>query len=77
MPAASTAASADHRGAAPVGVIVDGYSVGKYLPAAFRRLGADVVHLQSTPEFLDCVPRRTCARTWPTWSRTRPTPPAR
>ncbi|MFD0268795.1 ATP-grasp domain-containing protein [Streptomyces sp. NPDC127106] len=43
-------------GRAPVGVVVDGYSVGKYLPAAFRRLGADVVHLQSTPEFLDCVP---------------------
>ncbi|MFF1556213.1 ATP-grasp domain-containing protein [Streptomyces sp. NPDC058279] len=40
----------------PVGVIVDGYSVGKYLPAAFERLGADVVHLQSTPAFLDSVP---------------------
>ncbi|KMS71536.1 hypothetical protein ACM01_26825 [Streptomyces viridochromogenes] len=40
----------------PVGVIVDGYSIGKYLPAAFRRLGADVVHLQSTPEFLASVP---------------------
>lgn len=40
----------------PVGVVVDGYSVGKYLPAAFRRLGADVVHLQSTPAFLDSVP---------------------
>ncbi|WP_328787587.1 ATP-grasp domain-containing protein [Streptomyces sp. NBC_00273] len=52
MPSASASLSP----AAPVGVIVDGYSVGKYLPAAFRRLGADVVHLQSTPEFLDCVP---------------------
>ncbi|MEV0415188.1 ATP-grasp domain-containing protein [Streptomyces sp. NPDC050448] len=50
MPAPSTG----HR--TPVGVIVDGYSVGKYLPAAFRRLGADVVHLQSTPAFLDSVP---------------------
>ncbi|MFE9776137.1 ATP-grasp domain-containing protein [Streptomyces sp. NPDC005931] len=40
---------------ARVGVVVDGYSVGKYLPAAFRRLGADVVHLQSTPEFLSTV----------------------
>lgn len=50
MPVPSTG----HR--TPVGVIVDGYSVGKYLPAAFRRLGADVVHLQSTPAFLDCVP---------------------
>ncbi|MFI8279651.1 MULTISPECIES: ATP-grasp domain-containing protein [unclassified Streptomyces] len=50
MPVPSTV----HR--TPVGVIVDGYSVGKYLPAAFRRLGADVVHLQSTPAFLDSVP---------------------
>ncbi|MBT2508651.1 ATP-grasp domain-containing protein [Streptomyces sp. ISL-98] len=41
---------------APVGVVVDGYSVGKFLPAAFQRLGADVVHLQSTPEFLSTVP---------------------
>ncbi|MGW0752714.1 ATP-grasp domain-containing protein [Streptomyces sp. NPDC002587] len=40
----------------PVGVIVDGYSVGKYLPAAFQRLGADVVHLQSTTRFLASVP---------------------
>ncbi|MFE2293879.1 ATP-grasp domain-containing protein [Streptomyces sp. NPDC059452] len=40
----------------PVGVIVDGYSVGEHLPPAFRRLGADVVHLRSTPAFLDCVP---------------------
>ncbi|MFF7296751.1 ATP-grasp domain-containing protein [Streptomyces sp. NPDC008265] len=46
----------DHPQPRPVGVVVDGYSVGKYLPAAFHRLGADVVHLQSTPEFLDCVP---------------------
>ncbi|OIK25546.1 ATP-grasp domain-containing protein [Streptomyces malaysiense] len=40
----------------PVGVVVDGYSIGKFLPAALRRLGADVVHLQSTPEFLASVP---------------------
>ncbi|MGW7410512.1 ATP-grasp domain-containing protein [Streptomyces sp. NPDC054833] len=40
----------------PVGVVVDAYSIGKFLPAAFRRLGADVVHLQSTPEFLASVP---------------------
>ncbi|MFE8944773.1 ATP-grasp domain-containing protein [Streptomyces sp. NPDC007856] len=40
----------------PVGVVVDGYSIGKFLPAAFQRLGADVVHLQSTPEFLASVP---------------------
>lgn len=37
-------------------MIVDGYSVGKYLPAAFQRLGAEVVHLQSTPRFLSSVP---------------------
>ncbi|MEV0368720.1 ATP-grasp domain-containing protein [Streptomyces sp. NPDC050636] len=40
---------------APVGVVVDGYSAGKFLPPAFRRLGADVLHLQSTPEFLSTV----------------------
>lgn len=39
----------------PVGVVVDGYSAGKFLPAAFRRLGAEVLHLQSTPEFLSTV----------------------
>ncbi|MBY8875057.1 ATP-grasp domain-containing protein [Micromonospora sp. PLK6-60] len=40
----------------PVAVIVDAYSAGKFLPAACQRQGADVVHLQSTPEFLSSVP---------------------
>jgi hypothetical protein len=41
---------------APVAVVVDAYAVGKYLPAAFRRAGADVVHVQSSPQFLPTVP---------------------
>lgn len=36
----------------PVAVIVDGYSSGNFLPAAFARLGADVVHVQSTAELM-------------------------
>ncbi|HEX3778649.1 MAG TPA: ATP-grasp domain-containing protein [Pseudonocardiaceae bacterium] len=34
----------------PVGVLVDAYGTGNYLPPAFDRLGIDVVHLQSSPE---------------------------
>lgn len=36
----------------PTGVLVDAYSTGNFLPAAFDRLGLDVVHLQSTPELM-------------------------
>ncbi|MET9232365.1 ATP-grasp domain-containing protein [Lentzea sp. NPDC003310] len=37
---------------APVAVIVDGYSTGNFLPAAFGRLGVQVVHVQSTPALM-------------------------
>ncbi|HEV2780526.1 MAG TPA: ATP-grasp domain-containing protein [Actinophytocola sp.] len=33
-----------------VGVLVDAYGTGNYLPPAFDRLGIDVVHVQSSPE---------------------------
>ncbi|MFF3350333.1 ATP-grasp domain-containing protein [Streptomyces sp. NPDC002779] len=33
-----------------MGVLVDAYGTGNYLPAAFGRLGIDVVHVESTPE---------------------------
>ena len=33
-----------------VGVLVDAYGTGNYLPAAFNRLGVDVIHVQSTAE---------------------------
>jgi len=36
--------------------IVDAYSVGRHLPGAFARAGAEVVHVQSTPDFLPGVP---------------------
>ncbi|MCI4066888.1 ATP-grasp domain-containing protein [Micromonospora sp. R77] len=36
----------------PTGVLVDAYSTGNYLPAAFQRRGVDVIHLQSTPELM-------------------------
>ncbi|UFQ17169.1 MULTISPECIES: ATP-grasp domain-containing protein [Streptomyces] len=36
----------------PVAAIVDGYSTGNFLPAAFTRLGAQVVHVRSTPEWM-------------------------
>lgn len=38
--------------AAPVAVIVDGYSTGNFLPAAFERLGVRVLHVQSTAELM-------------------------
>ncbi len=37
---------------APVAVIVDGYSTGNFLPAAFARAGVEVVHVQSTDELM-------------------------
>ncbi|MEC4015058.1 ATP-grasp domain-containing protein [Streptomyces sp. H27-D2] len=36
----------------PVAVVVDGYSAGNFYPAAFAAQGADVVHVQSTPELI-------------------------
>ncbi|MEV5277451.1 ATP-grasp domain-containing protein [Streptomyces sp. NPDC052811] len=36
----------------PVAVVVDGYSAGNFYPAAFAGLGAELVHVQSTPEFI-------------------------
>ncbi|MGW0737718.1 ATP-grasp domain-containing protein [Streptomyces sp. NPDC002851] len=33
-----------------VGVLVDAYGTGNYLPAAFNRLGIDVIHVQSSAE---------------------------
>lgn len=36
----------------PVGAIVDGYSTGNFLPAAFRALDVQVVHVQSTAELM-------------------------
>ncbi|MEU7885525.1 ATP-grasp domain-containing protein [Microbispora bryophytorum] len=36
----------------PCVAIVDGYSSGNFLPQAFRRLGARVVHVQSTAELM-------------------------
>ncbi|MGW7688476.1 ATP-grasp domain-containing protein [Streptomyces asiaticus] len=33
-----------------VGVLVDAYGTGNCLPAAFNRLGAEVIHVQSAPE---------------------------
>lgn len=33
-----------------VAIVVDGYSAGNFLPAAYRTLGVDLVHVQSTPE---------------------------
>lgn len=36
----------------PLVAIVDGYSTGNFLPTAFNTRGADVVHVQSTPEWL-------------------------
>lgn len=37
---------------APIAVIVDGYSTGNFLPAAFARLGVEVLHVQSTDELM-------------------------
>lgn len=41
---------------APIAAVVDAYSAGRFLPRAFAKAGADVVHVQSTPEFLPTVP---------------------
>lgn len=35
-----------------VAAIVDGYSTGNFLPAAFARLGVPVIHVRSTPEWM-------------------------
>src|SRR5919205_3516260 len=40
------------RASSPVAVIVDCYSTGNFLPAAFERLGVRVVHVQSTAELM-------------------------
>ena len=40
----------------PVVVLVDAYTSGKYLPPAFAALGAELVHVQSTPEFMPSMP---------------------
>ena len=39
-----------------VAAVVDAYSGGRFLPRAFRKAGADVVHVQSTPGWLPTVP---------------------
>ncbi|MET9604790.1 ATP-grasp domain-containing protein [Streptomyces sp. NPDC006512] len=46
-PSGEAAAGAGER---PVGVLVDAYGTGNYLPAAFNKYGIDVVHLQGSPE---------------------------
>ncbi|MGC5365702.1 ATP-grasp domain-containing protein [Streptomyces sp. DT24] len=40
----------------PVAVLVDAYTSGKYLPPEFNTLGAEVVHVQSTPELMPSMP---------------------
>ena len=40
----------------PTVVLVDAYTSGKYLPPEFAALGARLVHVQSTPEFMPSMP---------------------
>ncbi len=40
----------------PVVVLVDAYTSGKYLPPEFAALGAELVHVRSTPEFMPSMP---------------------
>ncbi|MEV7803584.1 ATP-grasp domain-containing protein [Microbispora sp. NPDC088329] len=40
----------------PVVVLVDAYTSAKYLPPEFGALGADLVHVQSTPELMPSMP---------------------
>jgi biotin carboxylase len=40
----------------PVVVLVDAYTSAKYLPPELRALGADLVHVQSTPELMPSMP---------------------
>ena len=40
----------------PVVVLVDAYTSGKYLPPEFAALGAELVHVQSTPGFMASMP---------------------
>ncbi|MFJ7148976.1 ATP-grasp domain-containing protein [Streptomyces sp. NPDC100445] len=47
-----TAQEPTEQGRRPVVVLVDGYTTGNYLPPAFARKGADVVHVQSTAELM-------------------------
>jgi biotin carboxylase len=35
-----------------IGVVVDGYASGNFLPAAFAKLDTRLVHVQSTPDFI-------------------------
>lgn len=47
------------KGRRPVAVAVDAYTSGNFLPPAFARHGADMIHLQTTPElFTRMVPPR-------------------
>lgn len=41
-----------HSSGRPTAVVVDGYSAGNFLPAAFTEFGARVIHVQSTPELI-------------------------
>ncbi|HEV7652680.1 MAG TPA: hypothetical protein VGP26_31380 [Actinophytocola sp.] len=36
----------------PTAVVVDGYSTGNFLPAAFAKLGVDLAHVQSSAELM-------------------------
>lgn len=40
----------------PVAVLVDAYTSAKYLPPEFHALGADLVHVRGTSEFLPSMP---------------------
>jgi ATP-grasp domain len=40
----------------PVAVLVDAYTSGQYLPPEFRALGAELAHVQSTPELMSSMP---------------------
>lgn len=40
----------------PVVVLVDAYASAKYLPPEFHALGADLVHVRGTSEFLPSMP---------------------
>ncbi|MGW7343291.1 ATP-grasp domain-containing protein [Streptomyces sp. NPDC054854] len=42
--------AAGEAGERPVGVLVDAYGTGNFLPAAFNKYGIDLIHLQGSPE---------------------------
>lgn len=48
-------ANTDSTADAPIVAIVDGYSTGNYLPAAFRRQEATLVHVRSTPTWMESM----------------------